>query len=843
MQRILSSPLLPALLLCLSCLGGHGFAAQQRDVELLRPRSGQRGTTVEVILEGRDIRNPKEILFYRPGITAVDFQDMPPRKRNISLHHGGIVRDRVKCRFVIAADCPLGEHALRLRTAETLSTVSTFWVGPFPIVPELERGGFEVTYRGGETVVTANDKAAVQPNNSLETAQEIPLNCTVAGEIKVTRELDHDYFRVELEQGQRLSVEIDSVRLCDKAYAESEYDLMVRILDEDGNVLVEQDDSDLHVQDPIASLIAPRAGKYFIHIRQQLFKAGRWIYYRAHVGGFQRPLIAYPLGGQAGAAAKLRLLGDPGGVTRQVVNLPREPGGFTLFPGRKGEQPPSGLPLRVSPYPNVLEKSEGETSVLRLPSALNGIIARPGQEDVFRFVVRKGERYRVRVFARGLGSPLDSRIWLRHTGSKKNELEADDATWADRGKPVVPRSLQRAELLDPSFIFAPQQDGEYLLGISDMRGLGGQRFVYRVEIEPARDVIHTHTVSWANDRFEINRTAGFIVPRNNRWTTNVYIAPERGNSYDGPLRLVPRGLPDGVTMKAPIFHPGMNGVPVQFVAEPGTRPQSCLFSIDLVRTEGEGEIHSTSQAYVPFINHSGGRSWHHAHLKKFALGVIDRSPFTVQLEQPSIPISQSGELKLKVNVRRQEGFQGAIDIQPDWYPNGVSGGGTVTIPEGESEAEYSLSASSRATAGTWKMTMNATTTGGDAYSGVGRVRVSSNVIDLAVGSPYIALKFKPSALRRGQTTEVHCAVKHLQPFKQPARARLVGIPKGVSLVGDRYLLRPGDKMIVFKLRASGEALLGRYAQMRCELTFQEAGQSIRQLTETGVLRVDPAVKD
>ena len=50
-------------------------------------------------------------------------------------------------------------------------------------------------------------------------------------------------------------------------------------------------------------------------------------------------------------------------------------------------------------------------------------------------------------------------------------------------------------------------------------------------------------------------------------------------------------------------------------------------------------------------------------------------------------------------------------------------------------------------------------------------------------------------------------------------------------------------MIVFKLRASGEALLGRYAQMRCELTFQEAGQSIRQLTETGVLRVDPAVKD
>ena len=168
----------------------------------------------------------------------------------------------------------------------------------------------------------------------------------------------------------------------------------------------------LLVQDPIASLIAPRAGKYFIHIRQQLFKAGRWIYYRAHVGGFQRPLIAYPLGGRAGATTRLRLLGDPGGTTQQVVTLPEKPGDFTMFPGPKREQPPSGLPLRVSSYPNVLEKPDQVTPVQALPAALNGIIARPGQQDVFRFSVDKKKRYRVRVFARGLGSPLDTRIWL-----------------------------------------------------------------------------------------------------------------------------------------------------------------------------------------------------------------------------------------------------------------------------------------------------------------------------------------------------------------------------------------------------------------------------------------------
>ena len=347
----------------------------------------------------------------------------------------------------------------------------------------------------------------------------------------------------------------------------------------------------------------------------------------------------------------------------------------------------------MSAYPNAFE---GANKLIGTPAALNGVISQRGEEDVFRIFFEKGMRYRVRVFARGLGSPLDSSIWIRHVDDRENRLEADDATWPQRGKPVVPNGLQRPELLDPTTVFTALREGEHRLGIADMRGLGGERFVYRIEIEPARDVIHAHTVSWANDRFEINRTAGFIVPRNNRWTTNIYLAPEPSNSYRGPLRLVARGLPDGVTMRAPIYRPGMAGVPAQFIAAPGVKPQACLFTIGLERVEGDGEIHSTSQVYIPFINHSGGRSWHHAHLTAFALGVVDRSPFTIELSQPAIPISQSGELKLKVAVRRQNGFTGAIDIQPDWYPAGVSGGGAITIAADQTEAEYPLSASSRA---------------------------------------------------------------------------------------------------------------------------------------------------
>ena len=267
-------------------------ASQKRNIEVLTPRSGQRGTKVTIIMQGLNIRDAREVLFYRPGIRAVALENLPNRESNIVLHHGGLVKERVKCIFEIAKDCPLGEHPLRLRTKDTLTSVATFWVGPFPIVPELERGGFEVTYSGGNTIVKENDRSIQQPNDTLATAQPVPMNHTIAGEIKVTRELDHDYYKITARQGERISVELDSVRLCDKAYAESEYDLMLRLLDAEGNVIISQDDSDLHVQDPIISTRAPYSGDYYIHIRQQLYKGGRWIYYRVHVGNFMRPTLA-----------------------------------------------------------------------------------------------------------------------------------------------------------------------------------------------------------------------------------------------------------------------------------------------------------------------------------------------------------------------------------------------------------------------------------------------------------------------------------------------------------------------------------------------------------------------
>ena len=138
----------------------------------LRPQGIQRGTEMEVVLNGARFTDAKELLFYGPGVTVVDFK---------------VVNDaQVKVKLKAAPDCRLGEHAVRLVAASGLTELRTFYVGPLPIAQEKE------------------------PNNELGTAQAIPLNTTVCGTVESE---DVDYFKVTAKKGQRLSVEVEGMRL------------------------------------------------------------------------------------------------------------------------------------------------------------------------------------------------------------------------------------------------------------------------------------------------------------------------------------------------------------------------------------------------------------------------------------------------------------------------------------------------------------------------------------------------------------------------------------------------------------------------------------------------------
>jgi hypothetical protein len=770
-------------------------------VDYLLPRGGGRGATVEVTFHGTSLENPKEILFYQPGIQATDFVALPKPGEGF----------RVK--FHIAPNCALGEHVLRVRTASALSDAVTFWVSRFPTEYEFE------------------DK--IGQNDSIEKAKPIPMNVTVEGQILPGQEMDRDFYRVEARAGQRISVEVEAARL-GTLHFQGENDLMVRILDSAGKELGSDDDSALYVQDPVLSIVAPKTGAYFIDIHQKIFQPPRQAWYRAHIGSYSRPTAIFPAGGHAGTTIEARIIGDPTGERTEKIALPSKPGNFDYYAGIEGEKPPSPSVLRVSPYGNVIWN--GPATAATLPAALNGILDKAGESQTFQFAAKKGQSWHVQVFSRTLGAPGDPKIWIRDAKSEKNILEADDARMQDLGLPSARGTWHIKDQLDPVAVFKAPADGDYILGIEDSTGAAGPDHVYRIEIEPLRDAVYTHIT--APDGYQIPRLTGLIIPQGNRWTVDVQLAQGLGNSYKGDLELEARGLPRGVTMIAPRYSKGANRIPVQFVAAPDAEQQAALIELLARPVDKSVALDTGSRFGFALFNMPGEMPWHFVFLDKYALAVTQPAPFSIELEEPTIALAQSGDLILKAKVTRRGDFKDAIDMQPDWLPPGVNKGATVTIPAGKDEGTFQIQANANAAPGTYKVAINASTTGGDSYSGVGRIRVSSAFVDVKVVQPYLSIDLQRSSVERGKQADLIGVLKQNAPFAGKATLKLQQLPKGVRQLDPAPEITSKDKEVVFHVAADSDALAGLYKNITCEIAFTEDGQTVKQHSGSGVLRVD-----
>ncbi|WP_437223289.1 hypothetical protein SH661x_003153 [Planctomicrobium sp. SH661] len=810
------------------------LAILPQNVEFVTPRCGQQGSTVEVTLEGVYLSDPREVIFYRPGIKAIEVEQLenPPSSRNLG--HGGRVEERVRCKFVIAPDCPVGEHPFRLRTGTQLSTISVFWVTPLPIVNEVD----------GE-----NDK---EPrNDTLETATPVQMESTAYGRIFVPHadnQKDIDIYRVTGKAGDPLAVEVVCVRLGDKTFAQSEFDLKVRILDDAGKVVAENDDSPQYLQDPVVSTVLPRDGDYFIEIRQSVYKPDyhQRVYYLAHISAKRRPQAAYPAGGPAGQPLKTTFLGDARGPYEAVVNLPAKEGKFEFIDGLV-----TPLELRVSNFPNVLEDRSGkETRVPQLPAALNGIIEKPGENDKFRLQVKQGETYRIRVYARSIGSPLDPQISLRPVDADAVELDADDGTLEERDLFWLQRGVRLKDYLDPSKLWSPKKDGDYILQISDARSLGSPLSIYRIEVEPVRDGVHTYLYSTAHHGVQCPRDTHLVIQPGNRWTLNFMLAPIQGNQYTGDIEFEAVGLPPGVKMISSRVPATAKSAPLQFIAEPGTEPQAANVEINVRPVGKTNQWETGSHQSCVFINHPGGAAYHVTSVNSYVLAVTDPAPYEIEVIPPAIALPKNGELSIQVRVKRQPNCNNPVDLQFGSLPDGVRTGTAVTVPPGQTEATLNLSCAPTAKVGITPMAVIATmapTEGSpgliteSSYLGIGHIRTSSQVFDLQVAEQYFDLKSQPASVRRGQQTDIVWDLEHKRDFPGEAEVKLTGLPKGVTMVGSPPRIKSGDSQLVFTVAATDEALLGQYKELGCDIQIHDGDQTTRLLIGKGILRVDPAL--
>ncbi len=748
------------------------FAGSPR-VTSITPAAVQRGGVQEITFGGNRLDDARTVIFDEPGFEATWIS---------------AAKNSFVAQIKAADDARLGEHTVRVVTNSGLSDVRLIFVTPFPIVAETE-----------------------DPKEP-DKAQPVALGTTIFGR---AQNEDQDRFEVELRKGARLGVEVIGVRLLSQPM----FDPALRIRGPQGETLAEVDDGAFTQQDPVASIVAPADGKYEIMLRDSTNSGAGACNYLVNIGSFARPLVCYPLGGPPGAELKVKLLGDAAGVIEKTVTLPATPGRrFPVF--ADGEQPtPQPNFLRVSPLPNILEIEPNDAigepmpTHAALPLALNGVIEKPGDVDSFRFTATKGADYDVRVFARALRSPIDTVFDLYD--AKGNHLAGND----DAGGP------------DSYLRWKAPADGEFVLAIRDQLQRGGPTFVYRVELTAVEPRLALYLPEMVQNSNQERRA--FVVPRGNRSASLVRV---KRQDIGGEIKLVPDGLPAGLTVDAPTFDKSVDTVPVVFEAAPDAPRDAKAFTFQGQLTEPPKDrpVASAIEHTVDIAENGNLRSYYSITEENLPVAVTDEIPVKLELTAPKVPLLQNGSMALKVHAERRNGFTGPISVAVLYTPPGLGTGGAVPIKEGESDISLPVSANGNAPLQKWKVCVV-----GSADFGGGPVWFSTQLVEVEVAAPFVSGQIARSFVDQGESTTITVKLNQKLPFDGTARLQLLGLPANTS--ASEQEITKDTAEVKFEVKAEKNAPAATHKQLFCQFTLTRDGENLTStFGQGGILRVDKA---
>lgn len=730
------------------------------------PRGGQRGTEVDVKFVGQRLEDAQQVMIYQPGIEVVSF----------TVVNGGEATAKLK----IAPECQLGVKHMRIRCASGMSDMRTFRVGALPTVAEKE------------------------PNNDFKQPQPVDLNVTVEG---IVQSEDVEYFVVEVKQGQRITAEIEGIRL-----GNTMFDPYISIMNEARFELSASDDAALLMQDGVASIIAPADGKYIVQLRESSFGGNGACHYRCHIGTFPRPVGMVPSGGRPGETVEVKFLGEAAGDAARSITLPADfDPDYALFLQDEAGISPSGMKFRLSPLPNVIEQEPNnaiaEAAKNQAPAAFNGVLSQKGDVDIFGFTATKGQVFDIAVFGRRLRSEIDSVLVILN--AQGGGVASND----DQGGP------------DSNLRFTAPADGDFFIHVRDHLNRGGAGFFYRVEVSPVAPKLD----------LSVNEFVQYIepkmaVPQGNR--IPLLINAQR-RDFGGPLQFLTENLPTGVALESFGLAADQSVAQVILAAAPDAAvagsfgkiigklndPNQPLPIQDVV---DQPVVMVRGQNNIPFFTES---------VRGLPVAVAEKVPFRLEIVEPKAPLVQSGSMQLKVIAHREGEFKAPIKIELVLNPPGVNSSRETSIPEGQTEALISINAAGNAQVGEHKICVR-----GEATVGNGPVMICSPFASLKVTEPYLKFNFQAAAVELGQSTELLVKVEQLKPFEGQAQVALLGLPNKVT-TGPLELNKDLTE-IAFKIAAEADAAPGNTKNLLCQVTLMEQGEPVVHSLGSGALRID-----
>jgi hypothetical protein len=562
----------------------------------LAPMSGRRGQAVRITFEGSYLDQATELTATLPGVKA-------------KLLSEGKTPNSIRAEVTFPATAPAGVYKLGLKSPLGQTAQLPFIVDLFAEVAEAE------------------------PNDSPTNGQKVTLPASIIGSMR--KPGDVDFYRFEAKAGQQIGVQVLT------AAVGSRLEPVLKLTDAEGNLLAESTRG-------LLGYTCPKAGTYALGIRDREYRGGAGMHYRLHVGDIPIVTGVFPLGLRRGTEADIHLEGVHLGKIKSVrVKAPGEAAPGSRLPVAvalpHGEAPLGSPSVVVGEFPEVPAGAK-EGHVLPVPGTANGLIARAGATQTWRFPAKKGQRLILDVNARRLGSPLDSYIEILD----------------NKGQPLPLATLR---CLAKTYVTFRDHDSV---------GAG-------IRIETWSELAINDYLLVGSELLRIH-----TLPKNPDDDCQFYNSRGQRLAF---LGTTPTHHPNGEPMYKVSIHPAgtrfpPNGMPVVTLYHrnddggPGYGKDSRLvfdapadgdYQVRIGDSRGEG---SSAHAYRLTVR-------------------SPRPSFTVSFSPTAPAVWKGGAVPVTVLADRVDGFEDAIDIHLENLPPGFSAPAT-TIPAGENRTTFAL---------------------------------------------------------------------------------------------------------------------------------------------------------
>jgi hypothetical protein len=216
--------------------------------------------------------------------------------------------------------------------------------------------------------------------------------------------------------------------------------------------------------------------------------------------------------------------------------------------------------------------------------------------------------------------------------------------------------------------FTAPADGEYIVCIRDVQGLGGENYAYRLTARhPSPDF--RLSVSPRNP----NVPAGGTIP--------VTVTALRMDGFDGPIEVSLADLPAGLHASSGVIAPGQVSATIALSADQNARLDAAS-PLKAMGTASTGSLKLTRVASPE------------DHLKLISL--MPRADILMTAETKEVSIEPGGKAEITVSIARQGDFRGRVPVEVRNLPPRVRvldvGLNGVLLNEDESRRSFTIEA-------------------------------------------------------------------------------------------------------------------------------------------------------